>query len=79
MYSIFVFHKPDPDVNPPILTPNLQDGNHIQEDVSVLFVLVDDILVVSIPIFSGVFFFSSYFVDSMNGWGVAGGSRPLLQ
>ncbi|XP_072992338.1 mRNA cap guanine-N(7) methyltransferase 2 isoform X2 [Typha latifolia] len=32
LYSIFVFQKPDPDANPPIITPMLQDGNHTHEE-----------------------------------------------
>ncbi|KAF8397799.1 hypothetical protein HHK36_016722 [Tetracentron sinense] len=34
LYTTFIFQKPDPDVVPPILTPTLQDGNHIHEEAS---------------------------------------------
>lgn len=32
LYSTFIFQKPDPDLMPPIMTPMLQDGNHMHDE-----------------------------------------------
>ncbi|XP_058087610.1 mRNA cap guanine-N7 methyltransferase 2 isoform X3 [Magnolia sinica] len=32
LYTTFIFQKPDPNVEPPIMTPRLQDGSHMHEE-----------------------------------------------
>lgn len=36
---MFIFQKPDPDLVPPIMTPMLQEGSHMHEEVGICHML----------------------------------------